>query len=220
MKRQLSSGGEKFVRGLLVLPELHRSSRPDMPKITNPGRSAPASEHLKSAPSAPVDLETTVLAAQAGDTWSRYAPRRSFTTTITPNWRQLNTRARQSHAPTAPRRSRHHRDRLMAPIREHHHHAGSARPVKVEEPQTSGDSVRFSQTTPDRGKRPDPTTRPVTTILRADPVATTVHVLRPPPFRSACPLTILRTHHTLRSVKRLHSRDTRILRRILQDRSE
>jgi hypothetical protein len=36
MKRQRSSGGEKSVRGLLVLPELRRSSRRDTPKITNP----------------------------------------------------------------------------------------------------------------------------------------------------------------------------------------
>lgn len=36
MKRQRSSGGEKSVRGLLVLPELRRSSRRDTPKITKP----------------------------------------------------------------------------------------------------------------------------------------------------------------------------------------
>jgi hypothetical protein len=36
MKQQRSSGGEKFVRGLLVLPELRRPSRHDTPKITNP----------------------------------------------------------------------------------------------------------------------------------------------------------------------------------------
>ena len=37
MRQQRSSGGEKFVRGLLLLPEL-RPSRRDTPKIT--GRSA------------------------------------------------------------------------------------------------------------------------------------------------------------------------------------
>jgi hypothetical protein len=56
MKKQRSSGGEKFVRGLLVLPELRRPSRRDTPKITstsNDGGCTPAEKI--------VDLETTVL---------------------------------------------------------------------------------------------------------------------------------------------------------------
>jgi hypothetical protein len=65
MKRQRSSGGEKFARGLLVLPGLRRSFRVatfrrDTPKITNPvgQRSLPSTSNLP--PSTPADLETTV----------------------------------------------------------------------------------------------------------------------------------------------------------------
>ena len=60
MNQQRSSGGEKFVRGLLVLPELRRPSLRDTPKITKPVRQRSTRVTAAVPYSSVVDLETTV----------------------------------------------------------------------------------------------------------------------------------------------------------------
>jgi hypothetical protein len=58
MKQQRSSGGKKSVRGLLLLPELRRSTRRDTPKITKPvyQRSTPHADRPTTGPSATLSI--------------------------------------------------------------------------------------------------------------------------------------------------------------------
>jgi hypothetical protein len=68
------------------------------------GRGAPIRQHVLEMP-APVvadalgyhPVTTARLAAQAGNTWSRYAP--GDHSPLPRNWRQLNRRLHQSHGP-------------------------------------------------------------------------------------------------------------------------